>query len=141
MVIGMSNQIAVGSRVKTVKGTEGVVAQILDGGYLLDSGKRVRAQSIAEVEPPEAITPLAVGDTVYYCGDRYWEQFKGMPLVLFELREGLWICEKPDGYRTTNLPARELSRSPVDRPKVKASRSPQKGQWLRDWELEQRQKY
>jgi hypothetical protein len=91
-------------------------------------------------QPPEATTPLAVGDTVYYCGDRYWEQYRDMSLVLFELREGLWICEKPDKYRTTNLPAKELSRLPVDRPKVTASRNPQKGQWLKDWESEQRRK-
>jgi hypothetical protein len=59
MVIGMSNQIAVGSRVKTAKGTEGMIAQILEGGYLLDTGQRVRAESIATVIPPEPKQPPA----------------------------------------------------------------------------------
>jgi hypothetical protein len=59
MVIGMSNQIAVGSRVVTAKGTEGTIAQILEGGYLLDTGTRVRAQSIATVIPVEPTRPSA----------------------------------------------------------------------------------
>jgi hypothetical protein len=138
-------QILKGSIVCGKSGKPLEVVAIDEGKVVVKSGNellRVNRSAILQVllTPPEAITPLTVGDTVYYCGDRYWEQFKGMPLVLFELREGLWICEKPDGYRTTNLPAKELSRLPVDQPKVTASRNPQKGQWLKDWESEQRRK-
>jgi hypothetical protein len=98
----------------------------------------VISPALAKVEPPpEATAPLAVGDTAYYCGDRYWHQYRDMPLVLFELREGLWICEKPDGYRTTNIPPIELSRSPVEKPaKNSTANQPRKGQWLKDWEKE-----
>ncbi len=58
----MSNQIAIGSRVKTVKGTEGKIAQILEGGYLLDTGKRIRLESIALVLPPPEPTGIEIGD-------------------------------------------------------------------------------
>jgi hypothetical protein len=58
----MSNQIAIGSRVKTVKGTEGKIAQILEGGYLLDTGKRIRLESIALVLSPPEPTGIEIGD-------------------------------------------------------------------------------
>jgi hypothetical protein len=45
----MSKQILVGTKVKTLKGTEGTIAETLEGGYLLEGGKRIRAESIAEV--------------------------------------------------------------------------------------------
>jgi hypothetical protein len=47
----MSNQISIGSRVKTAKGTEGKIAQILEGGYLLDTGKRIRHRDRRSIAP------------------------------------------------------------------------------------------
>jgi hypothetical protein len=65
----MSNQIEIGSRVKTVKGTEGIVTEILEGGYLLEDGKRVRTESISLVLTP---TPkpagIQIGDRVRFLG-------------------------------------------------------------------------
>lgn len=130
-----------GSKIVGVSGKILVVDRA-EGEILICGDRRIKFSAVVRVEPPsEPTKPLAVGDIVHYCGEQYWEQYQNMPLVLLELREGLWICEKPDKYRTTNLSARELSRSPVDRPKVKTFQSPQKGQWLKDWESEQRQKY
>jgi hypothetical protein len=110
-----------GSKIVGASGKTLVVDRV-EGEILICGDRRIKFSAVALVIPPPP-TKLALGDTVYYCGDRYWEQYQDMPLVLIELREGLWICEKPDNYRTTNLPARELSRLPVDRPKVKASQS------------------
>jgi hypothetical protein len=146
-------QILEGSIVAGKSGKLLKVISVDDDGLVLKSDTGVvRAKRSAIVRvispppansepPPEATIPLAIGDTVYYCGDRYWQQYRDVPLVLVLLREGEWTAEKPDGYYTTNLSARELSRSPVDRPKLKATRSPQKGQWLKEWELEQKRKY
>jgi hypothetical protein len=58
----MSNQISIGSKVKTAKGTEGKIAQILEGGYLLDTGQRIRVESIALVLPPPEPTGIEIGD-------------------------------------------------------------------------------
>jgi hypothetical protein len=72
MVIGMSNQIAVGSRVRTAKGMEGTIAQILDGGYLLDTGKRIRVGSVAALLPPEPtqLPPQTIAGEMLHIGDR-----------------------------------------------------------------------
>jgi hypothetical protein len=143
-----------GSKIVGASGNTLVVDR-LEGEILICGDRRIKPSAVVWVippeptpppakispPPPEAPAPLAVGETVYYCGDRYWQQYKDIPLILDLLREGLWICKKPDGYFTTNLSARELSREPVDRPKVKTDRRPQKGQWLLDWESDQRQKY
>jgi hypothetical protein len=136
-------QILEGSIVAGKSGKPLEVVAIDEEKVVVKSGEkllRVDRSAILRVisPPPETPNPLAVGETVYYCGEGYWQQYRDMPLVLLELREGLWICEKPDGYRTTNLSARELSRSPVDKPRVKTSRSPQKGQWLREWDLNEK---
>ncbi len=72
----MSNQISIGSRVKTAKGTEGKIAQILEGGYLLDTGRRIRLESIAAVislaPPPEPTPPppQTIAGKLLHIGDR-----------------------------------------------------------------------
>jgi hypothetical protein len=127
-----------GSKITGLSGKTLIVDRI-EGEILICGDRRIKLSAVVNIEPPQkAPAPLAVGDIAYYCGEQFWQQYRGMPLVLLEKREGLWICEKPDGYRTTNLSARELSRSPASQPKVNTSSSPQKGQWLKDWESEQR---
>jgi hypothetical protein len=137
----MSRQILIGTKVKTIKGTEGRIAEVLEGGYLLESGNRVRAESIAQVlEPPPAPKkpqPLAVGDTCYYCGTQWWEQYGGLELKTALLREGYWSCAKPDGYYTTNILPSELSRSPVAKPTKKSpERIPREGRWMIESDLQ-----
>jgi hypothetical protein len=108
-----------------VRGKSGKALEVvaIDGEKVVvkngDDLLRVDRSAILQVisPAPKAPAPLAVGVTVYYCGEKFLQQYRDIPLVLLEQREGLWICEKPDGYRTTNLSARDLSRSPIDRPR------------------------
>jgi hypothetical protein len=77
---------------------------------------------------------LAIGEIVYYCGEHCWQQYKETPLILHQQRDNQWICRKPDGYLTTDLPVRELSRSLVDKPTVKRVKTLHKAEWLKEWE-------
>ena len=84
----MSKQIAIGSRVKTLKGTEGIVIKILEGGYLLEDGKRVRTESIAMVIPPRPRS-FKTGEREEYIGakTRYSHQYEGI-MTVWQLGEG-----------------------------------------------------
>jgi hypothetical protein len=81
----------------------------------------------------------SVGDTVHYCGHRYWEQYGNLPLVLLVSRAGEWTAKKPDVHYTTNLLASEFSRSPVDQPRSKVNRPTRKGRWIKELESEQKE--
>jgi hypothetical protein len=129
-----------GSKIVGASG-KSLVVDRAEGEILICGDRRIKLSAVVKVEPPEATIPLVVGDTVYYCGDRYWHQYRGIPLVLALLREGEWTAEKADGYYTTNLSVSELSRSPVDRPRFRDARSTRKGDWLKAWELDQRRRY
>jgi hypothetical protein len=105
----MSRQISIGSRVKTVKGTEGIVTEILDGGYLLENGKRVRTESIASVVkviPPKG-KKFEVGDRVTYIGakTRYSHQYEGV-LEIWEVGKSCdldkYACLRPNGDGVTS---------------------------------------
>jgi hypothetical protein len=101
---------------------------------------RVIAPDPPQSDPPPAPKkpqPLAVGDTCYYCGSWYWQQYGGLELKAALLREGYWSCTKPDGYYTTNILPSELSRSPVAKPTKKSpERIPKAGRWMIESELE-----
>ena len=65
----MSKQIEIGNRVRTVKGTEGIVTEILEGGYLLENGKRVRTESISLVLPASPKPAgIQIGDRARFLG-------------------------------------------------------------------------
>jgi hypothetical protein len=120
-----------------------LVVDRMEGEILICGDRRIKLSAVLKVEPPPKPeppakpAPLAVGDVCYYGGSKYWQHYGGMELKAFELREGYWTCEKPDGYRTTNIPPIELSRSPVEKPaKNSTANQPRKGQWLKDWEKE-----
>jgi hypothetical protein len=120
-----------GKPLRVISASEGKVVVKTDGRLIrVDQSLILRVIS----PPPTKPAPLAIGDTCYYCGSQYWQQYRGMELKAFMLREGYWTCEKPDGYRTTNISPSELSRSPVDKPTKKAAKQVQKGQWVKDWE-------
>jgi hypothetical protein len=63
----MSDRLHPGDRIVTTKGSTGAIVQILDGGVLLDSGLRVRSESIVRVlassEPTtdESDCPIQIG--------------------------------------------------------------------------------
>jgi hypothetical protein len=58
------NNLMVGSQVLTAKGTSGIIAEVLEGGYLLADGRRVRESSITSAIPPPPAPdrPLRIGD-------------------------------------------------------------------------------
>jgi hypothetical protein len=66
MVNGM-NSLEIGSRVLTAKGIKGIIADTLEGGYLLADGRKVRESSIASViaPPPAPDRPLKIGDRLH----------------------------------------------------------------------------
>jgi hypothetical protein len=61
------NDLRIGSKVLTAKGTEGIIADTLEGGYLLADGRRVRESSIASViaPPPAPDRQLKIGDRLH----------------------------------------------------------------------------
>jgi hypothetical protein len=114
----MSKQIAIGNRVRTVKGTEGIVTKILEGGYLLEDGKRVRTESIAMVIPPRPKV-FRLGDRVEYIGSDFnlKKQYAGT-LEIWELGNGCdsdkCACLKPDGRVTSWVSFEDLELNAIE---------------------------
>lgn len=140
-------EILPGSKIVGKSGKVLLVDRIEDGKlicgdrYVLPSAVvKVIPPDPSQSEPPPAPKkpkPLAVGDTCYYCGTKFWKQYGGLELKAALLREGYWSCTKPDGYYTTNVLPSELSRSPVDKPTKKSpERMPRAGRWMIESELQ-----
>jgi hypothetical protein len=120
VLTGMSNTIAIGSRVITAKGTEGTIAQVLDGGYLLNTGKRVRIESIALViaPPPDRIQ---VGDylkrrfkePVQYPAALLGNDSQRNALVVYPIRKAVVEGLSNDGYWVRSIDDDEIFHVPI----------------------------
>jgi hypothetical protein len=88
----MKTNILVGTRVLTVKGNQRTVVEVLEGGYLLDSGKRVKAESIAQVLPPPPLDPEVIDYAVFCLSCPEITEAEGIDAVL-NFRQALTPAE------------------------------------------------